>query len=193
MTKTNLVTGPANTTLEQAKGTLQERKVEKLLLVNNKGELAGLITMRDIDRVQQYPRAARDKRGRLRVGAAVSVHDYERVETLIAADVDVICVDTAHGHSQNVVDTIRKIKKDYQIDVIAGNIATADAAKELIDAGADAVKVGIGPGAICTSRRSPPSWTVPRPPASKASRSSRTAASASRAISRKPSPPGPRA
>jgi len=152
MTKTNLVTGPANTTLEQAKGTLQERKVEKLLLVNGKGELAGLITMRDIDRVQQYPRAARDKRGRLRVGAAVSVHDYERVEALIAADVDVVCVDTAHGHSQNVVDTVRKIKKDYQIDVIAGNIATGDAARELIDAGADAVKVGIGPGAICTTR-----------------------------------------
>ena len=152
MTKTNLVTGPANTTLEQAKGTLQERKVEKLLLVNGKGELAGLITMRDIDRVQQYPRAARDKRGRLRVGAAVSVHDYERVEALIAADVDVITVDTAHGHSQNVVDTVRRIKKDYQIDVIAGNIATADAARELIDAGADAVKVGIGPGAICTTR-----------------------------------------
>jgi len=108
--------------------------------------------MRDIDRVQQYPRAARDKRGRLRVGAAVSVHDYERVETLIAADVDVITVDTAHGHSQNVIDTVRKIKKDYQIEVIAGNIATADAAKELIDAGADAVKVGIGPGAICTTR-----------------------------------------
>ena len=152
MTKTNLVTGPANTTLEQAKGTLQERKVEKLLLVNGRGELAGLITMRDIDRVQQYPRAARDKRGRLRVGAAVSVHEYERVEALIAADVDVITVDTAHGHSQNVVDTVRKIKKDYQIDVIAGNIATADAARELIDAGADAVKVGIGPGAICTTR-----------------------------------------
>jgi IMP dehydrogenase len=152
MTKTNLVTGPASTTLEQAKGMLQERKVEKLLLVNGKGELAGLITMRDIDRVQQYPRAARDQRGRLRVGAAVSVHDYERVETLIAADVDVLCVDTAHGHSQNVVDTVKKIKRDYQIDVIAGNIATADAAKELIDAGADAVKVGIGPGAICTTR-----------------------------------------
>ncbi|MCL5282227.1 MAG: IMP dehydrogenase [Planctomycetes bacterium] len=152
MTKTNLVTGPAGTTLEQAKGILQERKVEKLLLVNGRGELAGLITMRDIDRVQQYPRAARDKRGRLRVGAAVSVHDYERVEALIAADVDVITVDTAHGHSQNVVDTVKKIKKDYQIDVIAGNIATADAARELIDAGADAVKVGIGPGAICTTR-----------------------------------------
>jgi IMP dehydrogenase len=152
MTKTHLVTGPAGTTLEQAKEILQKSKVEKLLLVNGNGELAGLITMRDIDRVQQYPRAARDERGRLRVGAAVSVHDYERVETLIAADVDVICVDTAHGHSQNVVDTVRKIKQNYKIDVIAGNIATADAARELIDAGADAVKVGIGPGAICTTR-----------------------------------------
>jgi IMP dehydrogenase len=152
MTKTHLVTGPAGTTLEQAKEILQKSKVEKLLLVNGDGELAGLITMRDIDRVQQYPRAARDERGRLRVGAAVSVHDYDRVETLIAADVDVITVDTAHGHSQNVVDTVRRIKKDYKIDVIAGNIGTGDAARELIDAGADAVKVGIGPGAICTTR-----------------------------------------
>jgi len=152
MTKTNLVTGPADTKLEQAKEILQERKVEKLLLVNTRGELAGLITMRDIDRVQQYPRAARDHRGRLRVGAAVSVHDYDRVEALIAADVDIICVDTAHGHSQNVVETVKKIKSRHKIDVIAGNIATGDAARELIDAGADAVKVGIGPGAICTTR-----------------------------------------
>jgi len=152
MTKKNLVTGPADTTLEQAKGILQEHKVEKLLLVHPNGELAGLITMRDIDRVQQYPRAARDKRGRLRVGAAVSVHEYERIEALIAADVDLICVDTAHGHSQNVIDTVRKIKAGYKIDVIAGNIATTEAARDLIEAGADAVKVGIGPGAICTTR-----------------------------------------
>jgi IMP dehydrogenase len=152
MTKTNLITGPAGTKLEEAKGLLQEHKVEKLLLVNGKNELAGLITMRDIDRVQQYPRAARDRRGRLRVGAAVSVHDYERIEALIEADADLLCVDTAHGHSQNVIDTVAKIKKSYKIDVIAGNIATADAARELIDAGADAVKVGIGPGAICTTR-----------------------------------------
>ncbi len=152
MTKANLVTGPADTKLEQAKEILQKHKVEKLLLVNGNGELAGLITMRDIDRVQQYPRAARDQRGRLRVGAAVSVHDYDRVEALIGADVDIICVDTAHGHSQNVVDTVKKIKADFKIDVIAGNIATADAAKALIDAGADAVKIGIGPGAICTTR-----------------------------------------
>ena len=152
MVKSNLVTGPAGTTLEQAKEILQEHKVEKLLLVNGAGELAGLITMRDIDRVQQYPIAARDKRGRLRVGAAVSVQDYERVEALIAADVDIIVVDTAHGHSQNVIDTVKKIKATYDIEVIAGNIATAEAAEDLIAAGANAIKVGIGPGAICTTR-----------------------------------------
>jgi len=152
MTKANLVTGPAQTTLEQAKGILQEHKVEKLLLVNDAGELAGLITMRDIDRVQQYPRAARDARGRLRVGAAVGVRDFDRIEALIAAEVDVVVVDTAHGHSQNVIETVKEIKKNYEIDVVAGNIATGEAAKDLIAAGANAIKVGIGPGAICTTR-----------------------------------------
>lgn len=152
MTKENLVTGPAETTLEQAKGILQKHKVEKLLLVSASGELVGLITMRDIDRVQQYPIAARDSRGRLRVGAAVGVGDYERIGVLIAADADVIVVDTAHGHSQNVIDTVKAIKQKHKIDVIAGNIATAEAAEDLIKAGANAVKVGIGPGAICTTR-----------------------------------------
>ena len=152
MTKENLVTGPANTTLEQAKEILQKHKVEKLLLVDADGQLAGLITMRDIDRVQQYPLSARDERGRLRVGAAVGIGDVERIEALIKAEVDVIVVDTAHGHSQNVIDTVKKIKADYSIDVIAGNIATAEAANDLIAAGADAIKVGIGPGAICTTR-----------------------------------------
>ncbi len=152
MTKDNLVTGPPGTTLEQAKVILQKHKVEKLLLVNDNGELAGLITMRDIDRVQQFPLSARDSRGRLRVGAAVGVNEYERIEALIGADVDVIVVDTAHGHSQNVIDTVKGIKSKYDIDVIAGNIATAQAARDLIKAGADAVKVGIGPGAICTTR-----------------------------------------
>jgi len=152
MTETNLVTAAAETTLEQAKGILQKHKVEKLLLVNANGELAGLITMRDIDRVQQYPLAARDQRGSLRVGAAVGVGDYERIEALIKAEVDVIVVDTAHGHSQNVIDTVKKIKSKYEIDVIAGNIATAEAAEDLIAAGANALKVGIGPGAICTTR-----------------------------------------
>lgn len=152
MSKDNLATGPAGTTLEQAKEILRERKVEKLLLVDGKGGLAGLITMRDIDRVQQYPISARDKRGRLLVGAAVSVHDYERIDALIAADVDLVVVDTAHGHSQNVIETVKKIKSDHDIDVIAGNIATAEAAEDLIAAGANAVKIGIGPGAICTTR-----------------------------------------
>jgi IMP dehydrogenase len=152
MVKDKLVTGPASTTLEQAKEILQKHKVEKLLLVNGKSELAGLITMRDIDRVQQYPIAARDPRGRLRVGAAVGVHDYERIEALIAADVDIIVIDTAHGHSKNVIETVKKTKADYNIDVIAGNIATSEAAEDLIEAGVNAVKVGIGPGAICTTR-----------------------------------------
>ncbi|MBN2183605.1 MAG: IMP dehydrogenase [Sedimentisphaerales bacterium] len=151
MVKDNLITGPADTTLEQAKEILQKHKVEKLLLVNN-SELVGLITMRDIDRVQQYPISARDDRGRLLVGAAVGVHDYDRIEALISADVDIIVVDTAHGHSQNVIDTVKKIKAEYDIDVIAGNIATAEAAEDLIEAGANALKVGIGPGAICTTR-----------------------------------------
>ena len=152
MTKDNLVTGPADTTLEQAKEILRHHKVEKLLLVNTAGELAGLITMRDIDRFQQYPRAVRDERGRLRVGAAVGPQDFERIEALIDAEVDVIVVDTAHGHSQNVLETVKAVKDKYTIDVIAGNIATAQAAEDLIAAGADAVKVGIGPGAICTTR-----------------------------------------
>jgi IMP dehydrogenase len=152
MTKDNLVTGPAGTTLKQAEEILKKHKVEKLLLVNDRGELAGLITMRDIDRVHQYPKAARDDRGRLRVGAAVGVLDFERIEALIKADVDVIVVDTAHGHSENVINTVREIKRQHKIDVIAGNIATAEAAEDLIDAGVDAVKVGIGPGAICTTR-----------------------------------------
>jgi IMP dehydrogenase len=152
MTRRNLVTGPADTTLEDAQKILKRHKVEKLLLVDEKGQLAGLITMRDIDRFQQYPLAVRDIRGRLRVGAAVSVNDDERIEALIDAEVDVIVVDTAHGHSQNVINTVKKIKKTYDIDVIAGNIATAKAVDDLIAAGVNAVKVGIGPGAICTTR-----------------------------------------
>jgi IMP dehydrogenase len=152
MTKDKLITGPAETTLEQAKVILQKHKVEKLLLVDKTGKLAGLITMRDIDRFQQYPLAVRDKRGRLRVGAAVGVKDRDRVKALIEAEVDVVVVDTAHGHSSNVIEMVQWIKKNYTIDVIAGNIATAEAARDLIAAGADAVKVGIGPGAICTTR-----------------------------------------
>ncbi|MFO0873312.1 MAG: IMP dehydrogenase [Phycisphaerales bacterium] len=174
MTKANLVTAPASTTVEEAEALLNRAKVEKLLLVHpanaaagasarsaagvasgpvdGGGRLAGMITMRDIDNFRRHPHAARDGRGRLRVGAAVGVNQMDRVEKLIAADVDVIVVDTAHGHSANVVNTVRAIKQRFDIDVIAGNVATADGAKALVDAGADAVKVGIGPGSICTTR-----------------------------------------
>ena len=152
MTSKNLVTGPPDTTLEKASEILNRAKVEKLLLVDRDGRLAGLITMRDIERSRRFTGSCKDGRGRLRVGAAVGVHEYERVEGLIAADVDVIVVDTAHGHSDNVIRTIREIRNRYKIEVVAGNIATAEAARDLIEAGADALKVGIGPGSICTTR-----------------------------------------
>ncbi|MDY6913755.1 MAG: IMP dehydrogenase [Planctomycetota bacterium] len=152
MTKANLVTAPPETSLDEAEKILNRHKIEKLLLVDTAGKLAGLITMRDIDKLRQYPHSCKDARGRLRVGAAVGVFDYERVASLIAEDVDVIVVDTAHGHSDNVIQTIEKIKSTHEIDVIAGNVATDDGAAGLIAAGADAVKVGIGPGSICTTR-----------------------------------------
>src|SRR5215213_9767206 len=152
MTRENLVTADADTSLEEAERILYKAKVEKLLLVDKQGGLAGLITMRDIDKLHQFPNACKDKRGRLRVGAATGVKDFERVEALIKADVDVVVVDTAHGHSKNVLETVREIKKNWDIQVIAGNVATAEGARDLIDAGVDGVKVGIGPGAICTTR-----------------------------------------
>jgi IMP dehydrogenase len=152
MTRENLVTAPAETTLEEAEALLNNARVEKLLLVDQSGHLAGLITMRDIEKVRSHPMACRDERGRLRVGAAVGVHQYERVAALVEAEVDVLIVDTAHGHSRNVLDTVREVKSNFDIEVIAGNVGTADGAKALIDAGADAVKVGIGPGSICTTR-----------------------------------------
>lgn len=152
MTRENLVTASESTTLDEAERILYKAKVEKLLLIDKNNRLVGLITMRDLDKLHQFPHACKDARGRLRVGAATGVRDFKRVEALIAADVDVVVVDTAHGHSANVIDTVREIKKNHKIEVIAGNIATADAARDLIDAGADAIKVGIGPGAICTTR-----------------------------------------
>lgn len=152
MTSQNLVTAPPNTTLDEADKILQQRKVEKLLLVDRDNRLAGLITIKDIDKNRQFPNSSRDARGRLRVGAAVGVHDYERVEALIAEGLDVVVVDTAHGHSDNVLETVRTLRKRFDIDIVAGNIATAEAARDLIDAGVDAVKVGIGPGSICTTR-----------------------------------------
>lgn len=152
MTKGNLVTAKPDTTLEEAEAILNHAKVEKLLLVNGNGKLAGLITMRDIEKMRLFPTSCKDSRGRLRVGGAVGVHDYERAEALIKMDVDVITVDSAHGHTKNVIETVRNIKKMFKIEVVAGNVATAEGAKALMDAGADAVKVGIGPGSICTTR-----------------------------------------
>ncbi len=152
MTRDNLVTAPENTTLEAAERVLTENKVEKLLLVDDNYRLRGLITIRDIDKLTSFPHASKDKRGRLRVGGAVGVRDYERAESLIRAGVDVLVVDSAHGHSANVVETVADIKRRFDIDVIAGNVATMEGAKALADAGADAVKVGIGPGSICTTR-----------------------------------------
>jgi IMP dehydrogenase len=152
MTRKNLVTAKPDTTLEEAEARLNQAKVEKLLLVNGNGKLAGMITMRDIEKMRQFPMSCKDPRGRLRVGAATGVHDYERVEALLKADVDVLVVDSAHGHTKNVIETVRKIKRQHNIEIIAGNVATADGAKALMDAGADAVKVGIGPGSICTTR-----------------------------------------
>jgi IMP dehydrogenase len=152
MTAQNLVTAVPGTTLDQARSILQRNKVEKLILVQQDGTLAGLITMKDIRGTEEFPAAARDGRGRLVVGAAVGVHDLERVGRLVEAGCDVIVVDTAHGHSRNVIDTVKAIKQATRVPVVAGNVGTYDGAKALIDAGADGVKVGIGPGSICTTR-----------------------------------------
>lgn len=152
MTKDKLVTAPENTSLEEAERILLENRVEKLLLVDDQYQLRGLITIKDIDKNLQFPQASKDLRGRLRVGAAVGVYDMERVVQLVEKGVDVLVVDSAHGHSLNVIESVREIKKKFEIDVIAGNVATSEGAKALADAGADAVKVGIGPGSICTTR-----------------------------------------
>jgi len=152
MTRDHLVTAPPDTTLAEAEEILQKNKVEKLLLVDDGMHLKGLITIKDIDKIQQFPAACRDARGRLRVGAAVGPGDDQRVEQLITKDVDVICVDTAHGHSKNVIEAVKRFKRTHDIEVIAGNVATTAGARDLVEAGADALKVGIGPGSICTTR-----------------------------------------
>ncbi len=155
MTQGQLVTVPEGTSLAQAREILHENRMEKLLVVNDEYELKGLITIKDIQKQIQYPNASKDAHGRLRVAAAVGVGEDvpERVERLINAGVDMIVVDTAHGHSQSVIDTVKMIKQhDSSLEVTAGNIGTAEAAKELVDAGVDAVKVGVGPGSICTTR-----------------------------------------
>jgi IMP dehydrogenase len=152
MTQENLVTATGAVTLEEAEKILMAKKVEKLLLVDEDFRLTGLITIKDIDMMRRYPQACKDGQGRLRVGAAVGVHDDQRIESLIRKGVDVLVVDSAHGHSANVIETVKRIKKQWDIDVVAGNVATAEGCRDLIAAGADAVKVGIGPGSICTTR-----------------------------------------
>ena len=152
MTKMPLVTAKAGTTLEEAAKILQEHKIEKLPIVDDENRLQGLITIKDIEKKEQYPNANKDEHGRLRVGAAIGVGQLDRAEALVKAGVDVIVLDSAHGHSQGIIDTLKEIKANLDIDVIAGNIASGAAAKDLIEAGADAVKVGIGPGSICTTR-----------------------------------------
>ena len=152
MTAEPLVTATGTVTLEEAEKILTAKKVEKLLLIDEERKLKGLITIKDIDMMRRFPNACKDSLGRLRAGAAVGVHDLERVAALIEKDVDVLVVDSAHGHSKNVIETVREIKSKFDIDVIAGNVATADGCRALIDAGVDAVKVGIGPGSICTTR-----------------------------------------
>ena len=155
MTSNDLVTVPLDTSLNDAEELLHKHRIEKLLVVDDSGLLAGLITVKDIKKKQQYPNACKDSNGRLRVSAAVGVSDdtFERAQELVRADVDVIVVDTAHGHSKGVLDTISKLKAlDSSLSIIAGNVATGYGAKALIDAGADCVKVGIGAGASCTTR-----------------------------------------
>jgi IMP dehydrogenase len=152
MTKAPLVTAKIGITLEEAAKVLQEHKIEKLPIVDENGILQGLVTIKDIEKKEKFPNANKDQHGRLRVGAAIGVGQLDRATALVEAGVDVIVLDSAHGHSQGIIDTLKLIKKTLDVDVIAGNIATAAAAQDLIDAGADAVKVGIGPGSICTTR-----------------------------------------
>lgn len=155
MTKEGLVTALEGTTLDEAKEILKKNKIEKLPLVDKDNNLKGLITIKDIEKIKRFPNSAKDTRGRLLCGAAVGVTDnlLDRVAALVKAQVDVVALDTAHGHSQGVMDAVRKIKSAYpELQVIAGNVATAEACEDLIAAGADCIKVGIGPGSICTTR-----------------------------------------
>ncbi|UTE77760.1 IMP dehydrogenase [Rossellomorea sp. KS-H15a] len=155
MTKENLVTAPVGTTLEEAEKILQQYKIEKLPLIDQEGTLKGLITIKDIEKVIEFPNSAKDAQGRLLVGAAVGISKdtLTRVEHLVKAHVDVIVIDTAHGHSAGVLSIVREIREAYPtLNIVAGNVATAEATRELIEAGADVVKVGIGPGSICTTR-----------------------------------------
>jgi IMP dehydrogenase len=155
MTKDHLVTAKVGITLEESKALLHQYRIEKLLVVDDHGDLTGLITIKDIEKIRKYPQSCKDEFGRLRVGAAVGVGpDREaRLEALLRAGTDVIVIDTAHGHSRRVLETVADTKQNFpQVELVAGNIATADGARDLIKAGADAVKIGVGPGSICTTR-----------------------------------------
>lgn len=152
MTPAPLITAKVGITLEEASKVLEQHKIEKLPIVDDEGRLKGLVTIKDIEKKVQYPNANKDEFGRLRVAAAIGVGQLDRARALVEAGVDVLVLDSAHGHSQGIIDTVKQIKKELDIDVIAGNIATGEAAKDLIEAGVDALKVGIGPGSICTTR-----------------------------------------
>jgi len=152
MTKMPLITAKPGITLEEAAEKMNEHKIEKLPIIDEEGRLKGLVTIKDIKKKIEYPNANKDKYGRLRVGAAIGVGQLDRARALVEAGVDVLVLDSAHGHSQGIIDTLKAIKDELDIDVVAGNVATAEATADLIAAGADAVKVGIGPGSICTTR-----------------------------------------
>lgn len=152
MTPMPLVTARSGVTLDEAAQILHQHKIEKLPIINESGTLKGLITIKDVKKRIEYPNANKDDFGRLRVGAAIGVGQFDRAEALVGAGVDVLVLDSAHGHSKGIIDTVRELKKRFAVDIVAGNVATASAVAALIDAGADAVKVGIGPGSICTTR-----------------------------------------
>ena len=152
MTKAPLITAPKGISLDEAEKIFHQHKIEKLPLVDEKGILSGLITIKDLKKRKEFPNSFKDKYGRLGVGAAIGVGQYDRAEALIEAGVDVLVLDSAHGHSKGIIDTVREIKRRFEIEIIAGNVATPEAVEALVEAGADAVKVGIGPGSICTTR-----------------------------------------
>ena len=152
VTKMPLITGVEGTTLEEASQEMHKNKIEKLPIIDDEGFLKGLVTIKDIKKRIEYPNSNKDAFGRLVVGAAIGVGQYDRAQALVEAGVDVLVLDSAHGHSKGILDTVKKIKETMEIDIIAGNIATAEATLALIEAGADGVKVGIGPGSICTTR-----------------------------------------
>ncbi len=152
MTKAPLITAKKGISLDEAEKIFHQHKIEKLPLIDENGILSGLITIKDLKKRKEFPNSFKDKYGRLGVGAAIGVGQYDRAEALIDAGVDVLVLDSAHGHSKGIIDTVKEIKKRFDIDIIAGNVATPEAVEALVEAGADAVKVGIGPGSICTTR-----------------------------------------